>query len=82
MRKEYAIKLLGGSTASAAEALGITYQAVSKWPENLSSAISDRVIAAVARADPKSWPKNWAQISGSSQHFARSHPESNSTPID
>lgn len=82
MKKEYAIKLLGGSTASAAEALGITYQAVSKWPDVLSSAISDRVVAAVARSDPKSWPKKWAQISELSQRSARSPHESNSTPTD
>lgn len=82
MRKEYAIKLLGGSTASAAESLGITYQAVSKWPEVLSSAISDRVVAAVARADPKSWPKNWAQISESSQPHLPQCPTNDSTPAD
>ena len=82
MRKEYAIKLLGGSTASAAEALGVTYQAVSKWPDVLSSAVTDRVIAAVARADPKSWPKNWAQINASSQRSDRAHRAENSTPAD
>lgn len=82
MKKEYAIKLLGGTTASAAEALGITYQAVSKWPEVLSSAISDRVVAAVARADPDSWPENWAQISGLSQPHAQPPHAEHSTPTD
>ncbi len=63
MRKEYAIQLLGGSVASAAKALNITYQAVSKWPEVLSPAVSDRVVAAVAKSDPLAWPESWRQIS-------------------
>jgi len=49
MNKSDAIKLLGGTTASVAEAIGISYQAVSKWPEILPPRISDRVHAAVNR---------------------------------
>jgi hypothetical protein len=49
MRKTEAIELLGGTTASAAEALGVEYQAVAKWPDELSPRIADRVIAALAR---------------------------------
>ena len=49
MLKSTAIELLGGSVADAARAIGITYQAVHKWPSVLPSAISDRVVAAVAR---------------------------------
>lgn len=65
MKKEYAIKLLGGTIHSAAESVGISYQAVKKWPDALSPAVADRVIAAVARNDPVSWPKNCAQINES-----------------
>lgn len=50
MLKSQAIELLGGSTASAAVAVGITYQAVDKWPEELSSRIEDRVLAACVRS--------------------------------
>jgi hypothetical protein len=49
MLKTKAIELLGGSTASAAEAIGVTYQAVDKWPDDLPSRIVDRVIAALVK---------------------------------
>ncbi len=49
MKKEKAIELLGGTVAKAAEAIGITYQAVDKWPPVLSKKIEDRVYAALAR---------------------------------
>ena len=49
MRKSKAIELLGGTVAAAADAIGITYQAVEKWPDDLPSRISDRVVAAIAR---------------------------------
>jgi hypothetical protein len=49
MRKTEAIELLGGTTSAAAEALGVEYQAVAKWPEELSPRVADRVIAALAR---------------------------------
>jgi hypothetical protein len=49
MQKSEAIKLLGGSIAAAAEAIGITYQAVDKWPDELPSRIADRVHAALWR---------------------------------
>lgn len=49
MLKSKAIELLGGTVAAAAEAVGITYQAVDKWPDALPSRISDRVLAALAR---------------------------------
>ncbi len=49
MRKAKAIELLGGTTAAAAEAVGVTYQAVDKWPEELPGRIADRVLAALAR---------------------------------
>lgn len=49
MLKQKAISLLGGSVSAAAEAIGITYQAVDKWPEVLPQRIVDRVQAALAR---------------------------------
>lgn len=51
MKKAHAIELLGGSTAAAARALGISYAAVFKWPAELSPGVSDRVLGAKARMD-------------------------------
>jgi hypothetical protein len=49
MLKTKAIELLGGSVSTAAQAIGITYQAVHKWPDVLPESIADRVVAAIAR---------------------------------
>lgn len=49
MLKTQAIQLLGGTVTAAAEAIGISYQAVHKWPDVLPASIADRVVAAVAR---------------------------------
>lgn len=49
MRKDEAISLLGGSISAAADAVGVSYQAVRKWPEELPTRIADRVWAALAR---------------------------------
>lgn len=49
MRKTEAIELLGGTVAAAAEAIGVTYQAVDKWPDELPPRIADRVQAALWR---------------------------------
>ena len=49
MHKTQAIESLGGTIASAAAAIGITYQAVAKWPEQLPARITDRVTAAATR---------------------------------
>lgn len=46
MNKQTAIELLGGSTATAARTLGVSYQAVMKWPDVLPKRISQRVIGA------------------------------------
>lgn len=45
MLKTQAIELLGGSITAAAKAIGITYQAVDKWPDELPPRIADRVYA-------------------------------------
>ena len=49
MLKTKAIELLGGSVSSAADAIGVTYQAVDKWPDELPPRLVDRVQAALAR---------------------------------
>lgn len=49
MLKTEAIELLGGSPTAAAEAIGISPQAVSQWPDDLPPRIQDRVDAALAR---------------------------------
>lgn len=49
MNKTRAIELLGGTVASAAKAVGVSYQAVSQWPSVLPKRIEDRVLAALAR---------------------------------
>lgn len=49
MHKHKAIELLGGSITAAAEKVGVTYEAVYKWPDELPDRISDRVLAVLAR---------------------------------
>ncbi|MDQ0082902.1 hypothetical protein J2W35_003261 [Variovorax boronicumulans] len=49
MLKSKAIELLGGTTAAAAAAIGVTYQAIDKWPDELPPRIEDRVLAVLAR---------------------------------
>lgn len=49
MLKSTAIELLGGTTTAAAEAIGVSYQAIGKWPAVLPRRIEDRVLAAQAR---------------------------------
>ena len=49
MDKKKAIELLGGTTVSAAKAIGITASAVSQWPDQLPGRIADRVLAALAK---------------------------------
>lgn len=49
MFKTTAINMLGGTTTAAAQAMGISYQAVAKWPPVLPSRIADRVLGVVAR---------------------------------
>ena len=49
MLKTQAIELLGGSITAAAKAIGISYQAVDKWPDDLPPRIADRVYAVWGR---------------------------------
>ena len=47
--KTHAIELLGGTVTSAADAIGVSYQAIVKWPAELPPRIVDRVQAALYR---------------------------------
>ena len=49
MQKQQAITDLGGSITAASKAIGISYQAVKKWPDVLSPRVADRVVAAIGR---------------------------------
>lgn len=49
MLKTKAIELLGGSVSAAAKALGVSYQAVDKWPDVLPPRIAERVMGVYAR---------------------------------
>lgn len=49
MLKTQAINLLGGSPSDAAAAMGISYQAVNKWPNELPDRIADRVLGVCVR---------------------------------
>lgn len=57
MLKAQAIELLGGTVAAAADAVGVTYQAVDKWPDELPPRIADRVQAALWRMQNKAAPQ-------------------------
>ena len=49
MLKSEAVELLGGDMSAAAEAAGISYQAVKKWPDELPPRIADRVLGVCVR---------------------------------
>jgi hypothetical protein len=49
MNKARALELLGGTVATAAEAIGCSSSAISQWPDELPARIEDRVLAALAR---------------------------------
>lgn len=49
MEKQLAIKLLGGSNRKAAEAMGVTPQAISMWPDPLTPMRADRVRGVLSR---------------------------------
>lgn len=63
MDKHKAIELLGGTVSAAAKAVGISYQAVDKWPDKLPPRIADRVQAA-----------RW-RIEQAKKQAASAHPE-------
>ena len=72
MNKQKAIELLGGSVATTAKAVGISYQAVNKWPDNLPSRIEDRVVAALTRMQDVMKPRLNAVVVGSVRTQRRS----------
>lgn len=49
MKKLQAIEMLGGTVSAAASAMGVTYQAVDKWPDELPQRIADRVLGVWVR---------------------------------
>ena len=49
MTKTDMLKLMGKDLSGCAEEIGITVQAISDWPEELSTKLRDRVQAAIAR---------------------------------
>ena len=49
MKKARALELLGGTVATAAEAIGISSAAISQWPDELPPRLEDRVLAVLAR---------------------------------
>lgn len=49
MKKTQAIELLGGTVSAAAKAMGVSYQAVDKWPDELPNRIAERVMGVYAR---------------------------------
>jgi hypothetical protein len=51
MLKTEAIDLLGGTVSAAAKAIGISWEAVNKWPDELPPRIADRVQAALWRQE-------------------------------
>jgi hypothetical protein len=67
MLKTKALELLGGTVSTAASAIGISYQAVDKWPDVLPDRIADRVYAAYAR---KKFPEIAAEAVANSAHPA------------
>lgn len=50
MKRETALKILGGKQATA-KLLGITTHAIDYWPENLPRVTSDRILAAKVRLE-------------------------------
>ncbi|WP_035213698.1 helix-turn-helix domain-containing protein [Achromobacter marplatensis] len=63
MKKARAIEMLGGGSIPAtASTLGISYQGVRQWPEELPPKIADRVFAAFVRLHPSDWQSIWPDL--------------------
>lgn len=54
--------MLGGNVTAAATALGISYQGVRQWPDDLPPKIADRVFAAFVRLHPDDWQQVWPDL--------------------
>lgn len=73
MKKSEAIQMLGGTTAATAKHIGVSYQAVDKWPDDLTQRIEDRVVAAVVRLYPLDWRQRWPQLVPGEQRHEVTH---------
>lgn len=60
MKKAEAIQKLGGTISAAAEAIGVSYQAVNQWPDVLPARLIDRVQAALYRKQIEQSPASAA----------------------
>lgn len=70
MKKARAIEMLGQTTTAAASTLGISYQAVRQWPDDLPPKIADRVFAAFVRLHPNDWQSLWPDLAHSDSETA------------
>ena len=66
MKKSDGIEVLGGTARAAAEAIGVSPQAVCDWPDLLPRRIADRVLAAWARENVPNLPAAFSSPSDSS----------------
>jgi len=62
MFKAQAIELLGGDVGTAARAMGVTYQAVKKWPDKLPPRIEQRVHGVLSLRKPQRKPRTTASV--------------------
>ena len=63
MKKNKATALFGGNSICIAKAIGITPQAYSQWPGDLSKRMEDRVVAAFVRTKKNDWHQIWPELS-------------------
>jgi len=56
MNKALALDLIGGTPKLAAKAIGVSRSAIAQWPDALPPKLSDRVLAAWARAHVQDLP--------------------------
>jgi hypothetical protein len=70
MTKRQAIEALGGNYSEAARLIGISPQAVRKWPDPLSNVLQDRVHAAL-------WRRQQAERQAAMERWARAQETTN-----
>ena len=80
MFKTEAINLLGGSPSDAAVAMGVSYQAVNKWPDKLPDRIADRVLGVCLRRGIRV-PPEFTDIDSTSMSVAQSSEALTTDPV-